>query len=720
VVAVDQRLQMLLQIGLVGGNRIDGAQRRQLERAAEDARDLDRQLLRHGQLIDAALDHDLDRVRQLDRLALRRRRKSADTAVEFHQATIAERMRQFLGEEGMPLRLLADQPRDRLAQRSRPQLLADQRPRFVRRQAVETQRECALARAQANELGRFFVLAHRPRRNQQQDLRHTAFDAVRERPGCGIEPVRVFEDEQRRAAARRAAKQVDQQVARQQRPAAGWHALGPLRFRQIQPQHGIEQRRERQKSRLGLQQVEHASIEPRPPAAGVVEAEQVVEEGAPRVVRRRTFDLVAAGDHGAHPAGDRPVDQIGDETALADARVSFDDDDTAALAGSQRFEAVAQHPPLLGAADDFGRPVRGQLNRPIDADRLLAALDADRQQRLEFDPLGGAVACGEVAEDFPGGALHQARGDVDGVADHRVLAALTIAAQAGEDLTRRQAEGRGDADLVEIAAKLERRAHGADFIVRVGVKRETPAADRDDPFVVGEQLVDGAAVPVHGGLHRHDGTLELIRAVVRTRVERTQLDEEHADPAELRQPVGLSGVEAGLNRSRHVRAQQGQAVGVQRKQFVSGSRGGSGNRRDADGALGQTADPRERRQPLVNGRRDGNFSRIDRRDGVHGIHERTARDQQFPTPGHSPERRHPHLTRADARAHLKPRPAPRSGPSSPAPPARIARRGGRRRRRRRPRPARAREWRRRETSAPGRRGRAPFQPDARKRGSADP
>ena len=87
------------------------------------------------------------------------------------------------------------------------------------------------------------------------------------------------------------------------------------------------------------------------------------------------------------------------------------------------------------AADQFALD-RGQrpltVDRAVHGDRLLAALDRDLRELLELDPRPRPVASGLVAERVSQGRLHQASGNIHGIAQECIFAPPRAADRAAE------------------------------------------------------------------------------------------------------------------------------------------------------------------------------------------------------------------------------------------------------------------------------------------------
>ena len=84
-ISIDERLEMPAQLTLVHGDRVRRVKSGQLEGPAKDTRHLHRELLRHRQLIDAAVHDDLHAARQLHGLAACRGRELADAILDLNQ-----------------------------------------------------------------------------------------------------------------------------------------------------------------------------------------------------------------------------------------------------------------------------------------------------------------------------------------------------------------------------------------------------------------------------------------------------------------------------------------------------------------------------------------------------------------------------------------------------------------------------------------------------------
>ncbi|PYR31248.1 MAG: hypothetical protein DMF90_25945, partial [Acidobacteria bacterium] len=75
--------------------------------------------------------------------------------IDLQQPAIAKRVHEFFLEEGISLGLIAHQTRHLVADLADPQLLTNERPRFVWRQRVEPHHESVVGHIQSDELGAF-------------------------------------------------------------------------------------------------------------------------------------------------------------------------------------------------------------------------------------------------------------------------------------------------------------------------------------------------------------------------------------------------------------------------------------------------------------------------------------------------------------------------------------------------------------------------------------
>ncbi len=290
-----------------------------------------------------------------------------------------------------------------------------------------------------------------------------------------------------------------------------------------------------------------AFLNPRAPLVGIVEALHAEEPGddrPPGEIRRRLLDRVprAGEDRDAHLLG--ALDQVGDESRFADPRLTLDHDQPA-RAGDEGLQASVEVP-ALGEPAHERRGIaarRGLAARPEDRYGLGFALEGDRREGLEGEPRPGGLAGRTVAQDHPGGRLHQPGGQVHLVADYRVFAPPPPA-----DLSAIDAPG-GDADraahiqLAESVPDLNRGLHTSRRVVRVGKWRQAQGGDQSQALVVEPELVEAPFVAIQGRLEGTNDGVSLIQGLRRVDVQARQVDEEHGHRAQLGDPPRLICVE---------------------------------------------------------------------------------------------------------------------------------------------------------------------------------
>src|SRR5271157_2453500 len=225
-----------------------------------------------------------------------------------------------------------------------------------------------------------------------------------------------------------------------------------------------------------------AFLNPRAALVGIVEAllaEEPGDDRPPGEIRRRLLDRVprAGEDRDAHLLG--APDQVGDESRFADPRLTLDHDQPA-RAGDEGLQASME----MSALGEPAHARRGLAARPEDRYGLGFALESDRREGLEGEPRPGVLAGRTVAQDDPGGRLHEPGGQVHLVADYRVFATPPPA-----DLSAIDAPG-GDADraahiqLAESVLDLNRGLHTSRRVVRVGERRQAQGGDQSQALVV--------------------------------------------------------------------------------------------------------------------------------------------------------------------------------------------------------------------------------------------
>ena len=107
-----------------------------------------------------------------------------------------------------------------------------------------------------------------------------------------------------------------------------------------QAKHGIQKGRERDQGGVAFEHVEQAALRV-DALARSVEAEQSIEQRTPHVVRGRSLDRIACRDEDPDAPGDRLLDDLGDQPALADPGIAGQQHHAADAAG-RRSEPVAE------------------------------------------------------------------------------------------------------------------------------------------------------------------------------------------------------------------------------------------------------------------------------------------------------------------------------------------------------------------------------------------
>jgi hypothetical protein len=185
---------------------------------------------------------------------------------------------------------------------------------------------------------------------------------------------------------------------------------------------------------------------------------------------------------------------------------------------------------------DLGRDL---LDRPEDVDRLRLALDADRVERVELDRARRVAVRQLVAQNALLRRRHQARRQVDDVADDGVLAARLAADVAAEDAAGGDADRRAHAEVEQRRHHAERRLDGALRIVLVRERRQAPHGDQHAALVVDDELAQRALEAIELLLDRDDGVLHLAE-VLDAAVLHRQVAEHGGDRAQLGEVLDLA------------------------------------------------------------------------------------------------------------------------------------------------------------------------------------
>src|SRR3954466_8590509 len=175
--------------------------------------------------------------------------------------------------------------------------------------------------------------------------------------------MRVFDDQQRRPPAGGLAKQVYEQFARDERSATRRNVWGLFGFGKVQSKNRIEQRGERHQLWTGLQQVDDALL-PSAFTRQPFETTQIGKEWAPHMIRRRALDRVPGSGNGAHALRNCLLDDVGDETALADPGIALENYGAATKGACDGGKTFSKPPPLVDAAHHLRRTARSTLNGP--------------------------------------------------------------------------------------------------------------------------------------------------------------------------------------------------------------------------------------------------------------------------------------------------------------------------------------------------------------------
>ncbi len=108
-----QGADVLGQFRFIGFDRVNGHQGAEVEDASNHAGDFERHLLGGCQTVNATGNDTLHRIGELQRIQVACFRRNRTLAVcHFDQPGIAQRIRQLLAEERIPLRAFADQGGD--------------------------------------------------------------------------------------------------------------------------------------------------------------------------------------------------------------------------------------------------------------------------------------------------------------------------------------------------------------------------------------------------------------------------------------------------------------------------------------------------------------------------------------------------------------------------------------------------------------------------------
>ena len=322
-VEAGQRLEVLRERGRVDRERVDLGQPRRAEPLPDDTGHLERQRFARRQLIEARRDDPLDRVgdqRLVEPLGAGR----PDEPVLDHDASgVPHRERELLDEQRVAFRPLEDHRRDRVGDPGRACPFARQRERVLPREATDTQDRHGVAeRPQRRLVG----VARRARRDHQQQIVDLAAGADEERPGGGIEPVGVLEDDHERAGSGLPGQDPDQQVAGVVGPDDAAHLGGVGVVLEVERQHVVQQRGQPKALRVGTEPLGHQRA-----ASGPVgdrrEAEQVLEHGPPGLVWRRRLDLDGRADDRAHTARGSQPEPLRHQSRLADPGFALEHDE---------------------------------------------------------------------------------------------------------------------------------------------------------------------------------------------------------------------------------------------------------------------------------------------------------------------------------------------------------------------------------------------------------
>jgi hypothetical protein len=365
--------------------------------------------------------------------------------------------------------------------------------------------------------------------------------------------VGVFQDQQQRPPVGDVLKHPDQQVVGVVGPRLSRHRRRELILRPIQRQHRVEERRqtrERQpivvrEGRVRLQ----ARQDVRPTCGRVVreriQPEVLAEDRTPGVVGGRLVDRIARADQARHTCLAPPLEQVLDQSRLADPGLPLDQHHAAGARARQGLQAVPQHGPLGLPPNHRGVPAgdpRRVPRRAIDHDGFRAALHPKAGQRVERQERPGRLIRRRVAEDRVGRGLHQPRGQVHDVPDHGVPAPRIAADQATERLSPGDADSAPHPQPSEGGLHGPGRLDGARGVAFVRLRRQAEYRDECHALVVDEQLQDAALVATDDRLDRPHDPVSPRRRARHRQIQVEEIDEQRRDPPQLGQPLGAFGI----------------------------------------------------------------------------------------------------------------------------------------------------------------------------------
>ncbi len=239
-----QGLEQRFEGPQVGLHRMDLAQQPHHEGRADDAGDLEDELLARRQPVDARGHEAAHGVWKGQRLDVDVAREAPASLVDHDHAGLVQRRREFLGQERMARGAAADQGLDVGAQLGRSQSTAGERQRLFVIERPEREHAAMGGVAKLVEFRRLGIDARARRHGQQQPL-DLAAGVPGQRPGQRVEPVRVFQDHAGRTLRRAALQAFDQQVVRGARTHRPGDVRGLRRLAATEREQRAQQRRAR-------------------------------------------------------------------------------------------------------------------------------------------------------------------------------------------------------------------------------------------------------------------------------------------------------------------------------------------------------------------------------------------------------------------------------------------------------------------------------------------
>jgi hypothetical protein len=325
-----------------------------------------------------------------------------------------------------------------------------------------------------------------------------------------VDPVAIIEDEQQRRGGRTVSQALEQQGSKELIPG-----LRVERGGQLAVGHGkVDDRSEQRRALV------RAAVAPRDPLGELclllrdgqrgVEFQEAAPDRAPdEVAGGRAMGAAGAGvDREAEPLSH--PDDFGAEPGFADPGLTGQADDLsfpAKRSHDQRPDpgdlAIPAHQRLLRRrlSRSASWPVVHRVDRP-DVDPPGLALDADGLEPVVDGGVAHLIMGRPVDEELPRlSSLHETRGQVDRVADHRVLAPRVRADLAAVD------EAGGDPGAEGAARQREQLQTAMDgsLLVVLVADRRAEVGEQQAALVTGRHLTEVAVVAVdhpHGGGQR--------------------------------------------------------------------------------------------------------------------------------------------------------------------------------------------------------------------------